>query len=78
MMVVMIIDSGENEKWKASSHKSTEYVRSLHIFQNTQSSRFFRMAAVTKVYAIQIWITVYILANNNIVTKLNADNKGIR
>lgn len=48
------------------------------IFQNTQSSRFFRMAAVTKVYAIQIWITVYILANNNIVTKLNADNKGIR
>lgn len=44
--------------------------RSLHVF--------FRMAAVTKVYAIQIWITVYILANNNIVTKLNADNKGIR
>lgn len=55
----------KNEK----RHKSTEYVRSLHIFQNTQSSRFFRMAAVTKVYAIQIWITVYILANNNIVTK---------
>lgn len=65
----------KNEK----RHKSTEYVRSLNIFQNTQSSRFFRMAAVTKVYAIQIWITVYILANNNIViTKLNADNKGIR
>lgn len=70
----MIVGKMKNEK----RHKSTEYVRSLHIFQNTQSSRFFRMAAVTKVYAIQIWITVYILANNNIVTKLNADNKGIR
>lgn len=56
MMVVMII-----VKMKYEKHQTWQ------VFQNTQSSRFFCMTTVTKVYAIQIWIYNVLFAHNNFV-----------